>query len=1036
MRKKVLLILAVIALSAAAYSADTKKGLEPFTYKEDFETNELSAWASYPLWQDTAYDPNMRPDTPVPGDPNIALCQRVTPYSNVDNYAGAQKLLDMVFLEDSTIELRAYLKTHLQPEYLKVRLAAGPDGAVDYTVARPAPNSWQTVRVRREDLARENPRLKGRPIKVNALAVLAKFPGGDPSMPIYLALDDVVFKGARPAHFQFAEPRMHKLSEWKAYIPDKHYQKGESLIVKGRWAFPADRVEIAIADFTNASKTVLRSALRRNGGEWAGSFKLAFPEGLYLGTLTAYSGKAKIAATEFTVFIDPGELAGSHPRLWFDSRTIEAVKSRAREERFKSVRNEILTNAKSTREKNPVDKLVFDVDRFPDDEPLIGNLPRSLSHWSRRTGAWRNTLRSNALAYAILGDEEAGRFVKDYLVKLCQFPVWVHPWFEKRGQHTYYPAGELAMDAALAYDSAFNLMTDAERKIVRDGLFRNMIVPGQKGYIEDNLVTNNTSNWVAHVTGGLLMAQTAIFADAPAERPVEPYLTGALFKLYDLILKSSGRDGGYGESAGYCYFTMQSLSKVLPALANVFKIDLSGTLHLTYADLLWAGLIQKKEFFYFGDSGYIEMSPMMSWTWLLAKNRDPYLSWLFNHLKQGETVMDVIHDTDGIPGKNPFSENPVRLFRDLGTTVFKSGWEADDFVFVLRTGPFYNHQHLDQGTFWLADKGDIFVEERHGSSYYDDPYYQSHYTQAAGHSTILIDHNEQSQRAGDPLVFAEGFNDRAFVSHFLDGKDAAFVSGDIGRLYWGKVKGMQRNVIYLKPRTVLMLDTVVPADKDVDVTLLYQTGHLKDIAAGAKASQIARDNGILSIHHLHPEAMSVKAEKTPIYINTLRDSSPLEAEGLLAATARTEGKPLVMANLLTTDGKDLKIKTGAGHVAGLQAGKEFAFSTDPGTPYKAGGFDTDALALAWSKNGLLAALCTTLSRDGALLVSSEEPITCEFTKSAFKYYLAGPSKVSIGLAEAPRRILLNGAPVKAFKYDKGAKTLILTLEAGEGVVTY
>jgi len=80
----------VIALSAAAYSADTKKGLEPFTYKEDFETNELSAWASYPLWQDTAYDPNMRPDTPVPGDPNIALCQRVTPYSNVDNYAGAR----------------------------------------------------------------------------------------------------------------------------------------------------------------------------------------------------------------------------------------------------------------------------------------------------------------------------------------------------------------------------------------------------------------------------------------------------------------------------------------------------------------------------------------------------------------------------------------------------------------------------------------------------------------------------------------------------------------------------------------------------------------------------------------------------------------------------------------------------------------------------------------------------------------------------------------------------------------------------------
>ena len=59
---------------------------------------------------------------------------------------------------------------------------------------------------------------------------------------------------------------------------------------------------------------------------------------------------------------------------------------------------------------------------------------------------------------------------------------------------------------------------------------------------------------------------------------------------------------------------------------------------------------------------------------------------------------------------------------------------------------------------------------------------------------------------GDPLVFANGFNDHAFMVHFLDGSDAAFSCGDIGRLYWGKVKQMRRNVLYLKPRTLLMLD--------------------------------------------------------------------------------------------------------------------------------------------------------------------------------------------------------------------------------------
>ena len=114
--------------------------------------------------------------------------------------------------------------------------------------------------------------------------------------------------------------------------------------------------------------------------------------------------------------------------------------------------------------------------------------------------------------------------------------------------------------------------------------------------------------------------------------------------------------------------------------------------------------------------------------------------------------------------------------------MFKSGWEPDDFVFVMRTGPFINHQHMDQGSFWLSSGGSTFIEERHRSTYYEDPLYQPWYTQPVAHSTILINHNHQSQRMGDLLWHVDGFKDYAFVTHFLNGKDAAFSSGDIGRL--------------------------------------------------------------------------------------------------------------------------------------------------------------------------------------------------------------------------------------------------------------
>jgi hypothetical protein len=80
--------------------------LEPWTYSSDFSDRTLGAWAAYPLWQDTAYDPNFRTNEIVPGDSNVSIVQKVTPFANVDNYAGAQKLLDMYLVPESTIRFR------------------------------------------------------------------------------------------------------------------------------------------------------------------------------------------------------------------------------------------------------------------------------------------------------------------------------------------------------------------------------------------------------------------------------------------------------------------------------------------------------------------------------------------------------------------------------------------------------------------------------------------------------------------------------------------------------------------------------------------------------------------------------------------------------------------------------------------------------------------------------------------------------------------------------------------------------------------
>ena len=1052
--KKMIRLGALITLSLLSTVTHSQISHKPYTYSENFESGELAAWASYPLWQDTAYDDNFRVNTIVPGDPNISIEQMVTPYSHVDTYAGAQKKLVMILNSESTISMRYYLKTHLSADCRKIRIAGVVDGGeaetFDYTVPNPLSNRWERITLSYSELLASNPSLSGHSsLSMNGIAVLIKVSDADPTMPLFFGLDDIVIKGARTADFKFSEPRMHKLSEWQPYIPDKHYRSGESFTLSGEWSVNTDRVTFSLAPFpVDAHDSVLKQALvpgtleslvtkdlKKIRNEWTlNGFKLLYDPGLYIGSVHAFNENSTcIAGTVFTLYIAPPSPKGKHPRLWFDRTQRNNMIENLKTDRFKAVHDQLQSRSKDWRTRQPLDKMAYDFDQFPEEDWLISRYA-----WSRdRIRSVGEAVKWNALAYSLLGDVEAGSYAKEVLKKYAAYPTWLNPWMKKRGRHFYLLIGDLAMDLAIGYDCTYDLFNGQERELIRKGFMRNVIQAAHKGYVEANLITSNTSNWIAAIIGGTIMCQAALYYDEPETETMEPYFTGAVLKEHAFINNAVGGDGGYGEGYGYYHYSSRSWASSLTSLDNVFGIDLSEKLRGVYEELAWAGIIEDKKVFYFGDSRGA-LQPMDAWAWLLEKHRDPLLGWMYTTLHQGEpTLMDIMYDIDNVPVKNPYDKNPVRLFRDIGTTVFKSGWERDDFIFVLRTGPFYNHQHLDQGSFWLADRGKIFIGERQGSAYYDDPFFESHYTQPIAHSTILIDNNKQSQRTGDPRAFIDGFNDHAFIHHVLDGDLAAFTSGDIGKLYWGKVKDLKRNVLYLKPRTLLMLDTVVPAERDVDVTLLYQTDYLKNISAGEQSSMIRQDDAALIVRHLSPDNARIESREMPHFLREY-DRKPLERNGYLTVTARTDGVPLVIGNILSTEhhgALNIESTQGNGFVAGHVEVTPFAFSTQPDLLYETGPLTTDALALTWTDDSVFAALCRRLIRDNELLIESEEPITCEIKGDSMKYYLANDSFVAFGVSERPETLFVNGES-KTFMYEPERKVAVFSLKAGEGTVRF
>ncbi len=1032
--------------------------LEPWTYREDFEDRDLGAWASYPLWQDIAYNQNFRVNEMVPGDSNISIVQKVTPYTAVDNYVGAQKLLDMYMVPGATLGFKYYFKAHQDCAWFKVRFAAGPYGKLDLTIRDIDINGWQHVTFSWDDLLIENPVIATqKKIKIYAVAFLAKFSKADPDMPIYFGLDDLILEGARPAQFRFSEPPMTKLPEFKPFIPLNHYYTGDEFRLSGRWSPEVKKVTLDIATFSDG-KRILRDSLFKEDHEWIlKPFHIFFDKGLYMGTLKAYDDINKISETNFTIHVAPKAIAGLHPRLLFDPMEKKKIEERLKQDRFRKLYESMPVSASKLRSNIPVESLQYDLDQFPEEEWLP-----SWDAWGARIYHTGTALRSNARAYAFHGDREAGEYVKQVLLELASWPDWTHPWQTKRGRFSEHRTGSWSHRIAEAYDLVYPLFNKDEGTAIRQAIMKNIVHGVHRTYIYNDNITAATSNWLAMTVGGSVMCLSAIFEDGEETQNIEPYFTGAILKLDRFLHKvTDSGDGGWGEGFGYNNYSLSNLSYSLPSLEHVFNIDLSKPLKGTYKEYLWAGLIKKKRWFEYGDS-HGQLTSARNWAFLLSKYQEPQLSWFYHFLKdqntdqpatgksslaphtnhdyQHESYEDVVFNTHDIPQKNPFGEPPVKLFRDLGTIVFKSGWDPDDFVFVMRSGPAYNHQHMDQGSIWLADREKLFIEERPlgNSHYYDDPIYESWLTQPVGHSTILVDGNHQSQRVGDHLSFAPGFDDHARVTHFLDGKHAAFAVGDIGKLYWGKVSELSRNVLYIKPRIILMLDVSVPAEEDVKITLLHQTARLKDIRAGLKKSLIVKEDQALSVFHMLPEDMVAKAVETPHYLRTLQNGKPLEREGMLTLSSVTRGKPLIMANVLTTskDPNAIQINSvrGVGCISGEIQGKKFAFSTQLDHIYDIEDFTTDALAITWDRDTVFVAKAR-LYQDPHLKISSDQPLTFEWSfDGVLKYYVERDANLTIGLDKKPGAVLLNGAPT-ILSYDRKAKALIQPISAGQGILT-
>ena len=979
--KKILLGFYFMCGVASLYAMD----YEPYVYRQDFESHEPMAWSSYPPIQDAAYEaPFIYPGSVVPGEEGTVLCKILYPQWNAPQLTGAVKRLNMRLDTESRLSFRYYIKTTSEPSWLGIDLPMTNGDRVRSRFLKPLTNKWVTVNLGVNDILDASGRDNTDFIDITACAITVRFEHADPDMPIVLGFDDFLISGQREVTFRYKQPQTETLDEWCSDIALNHYHSGDQLVIEG--LFPQsdpDTIIGHISRFDKPEHVIHTVKLKNNGNTWITDKPVtldpgSFPEGMYEVILTGEKKKQAVARSQFTFMVMDKNRYAKHPRFWFSVSEKAAFKSGMKNGRNVSIMEKIRSDAQDARERlSP--GMPYDLDTFPTEGWL-----KSFEPYRTRIATIPQRAAANALVYTVDGDEDAAVWAKEALISLCSWPTWTHPWMINRGHFIYLYQYYTTYNLALTYDLLYDRLTEHERFVVREGMIRNALKPAYRTYVVADMCTCNESNWITAVVGGALAGTCAILGETGDTGQLEPYLSGCLYKLKAHMNTVYDGDSGCPEGFGYGYGTMRIYSEVLPVIEKSLNIDMSRCLDRQYTEGFWAADHDAKMYFTFGDARI--SPPGMGFTpWLITKFHDPELAW-FHDLNPPSPVYYTFHnalyDIDNAPRKKPDYLKGAQWFKKTGTVVFRSDPGPEPFVLTFRAGPFANHQHLDQGSFFLSDRGQLFITEQEYSDYYEDPIYQSHVIQPVGHNCVLIDHNPQSQRTGDHEKYAIGMSDYAQITDFVAGERMAFALGDLSHVYLGNVKKLQRGILYIHPRTAIIIDRLETKNGEATMEALFHGPVYSDVSLKDGVFEIKSGDVSLSGFPIGTVSQpKITVTPDPVKLAGYTDN-PVEPMGRVTVATETSGGKAVSAVVL---GTQKNIVLGEGSTLLALDGFDVVINGQ-GTDFRKNGIITDGLCVVIpGDGGFLLVDGTYLEIGGVNVANADEPVTILLERNTLYY---------------------------------------------------
>ena len=468
---------------------------------------------------------------------------------------------------------------------------------------------------------------------------------------------------------------------------------------------------------------------------------------------------------------------------------------------------------------------------------------------------------------------------------------------------------------ALLYDWCHAHLAEGER-----ARLRGMLVPPMEKDMANGRLWRSFHN-AGHTSAFTLTASAlALHGEHPVADKALAFLRPELediLETFDRVFP----DGEWAEGADYARHASHHGLRTFLALKSATGQDLlAGSPHLRNVANYIFYATKPNGLMFPGDdndwpylSGWEHVALLM----VASEYRDPHAQWLLKHcpfprfaLPERDRWADLLWRDDAIAERSLDDLPLSRIFRGKGLVMARTAWGFDEagrggaWLAFTNGDYFGDHDHLDVNAFQIYRQGELAID----SGRYDDDWdfvhrpdkllrsqFFNYYQRTIAHNTMLVrDPHEELGRGllndggqrhflfrgahrDVPEDYAQGSFpsdegvgksdwatnpgrwERGDITAYTSSRDFVFVRGDGARAYAPKkVSAFVRELLFVRPRLVVVFDRVVATDASFEKTWLLHTVDEPRVAADGSWFEVTEGEGRLAGAVLLPEARRLR----------------------------------------------------------------------------------------------------------------------------------------------------------------------------------